>query len=219
MHGYYSIKRLIVARGGRNGVGMEADTQKREKTDDRRIAIAQAARDIIVEKGLEGLRTRDIAARVGINIATLHYHVPSKEALVALVAESLKAEFRAQDMSRPRAGKSGLELLRMEFEDALESWEQAPERLAVMAELTERARRDPAIAAIMRPMRMGWLAGLAEVFRKGVDDGSLRADIDPNAAARIYAGMVASWRISRPERDDVLSVFAEFERAFIGRQS
>ncbi len=193
---------------------MEPDIQKRETSDERRAAIAQAARDIIVEKGLEGLRTRDIAARVGINIATLHYHVPSKEALVALVAESLKAEFVAQDLSRPRAGKSGLELLRMEFEDALESIEEAPGRLAVMAELTERARRDPAIAAIMRPMRLGWLASLAEMFRKGADDGSLRADLDPDAAARIYAGMVSSWRITRPARSDVLAVFAEFERAF-----
>ncbi|WP_052715864.1 TetR/AcrR family transcriptional regulator [Devosia chinhatensis] len=197
---------------------MEQDSQKRESSDERRHAIADAARALIVEKGLEGLRMRDIAARVGINIATLHYHVPSKEALVALVAQRLKAEFVAQDMSHPREGKSGLDLLRMEFDDALESWEQAPERLAVMAELTERARRDPAIAAIIQPMRSGWLADLAGLFRKGAADGSLRADIDAYAAARIYAGMVASWRISRPDREDVRTVFAEFERAFIARQ-
>ncbi|MDB5535826.1 MAG: TetR/AcrR family transcriptional regulator, partial [Devosia sp.] len=50
---------------------------KRESGDDRKVAIALAARALIVEKGMEGLRTRDIADRVGINIATLHYHVPS----------------------------------------------------------------------------------------------------------------------------------------------
>ncbi len=198
---------------------MEQDSQKRESGDGRRAAIAAAARSLIVEKGLEGLRTRDIAARVGINIATLHYHVPSKEALISLVAQSLKDEFRAQDLSRPREGRTGLELLHIEFDDAMESLEKAPERLAVMAELTERARRDPAIAAIMRPMRSGWLAQLAEIFRKGAEDGSLRPDIDADAAARIYAGMVASWRISRPERPDILAVFAEFERAFASRQS
>ncbi len=196
---------------------MEQDSQKREKSDDRRAAIARAARDIIVEKGLEGLRTRDIAARVGINIATLHYHVPSKEALVALVAQSLKDEFREQDQRRSRVGKSGLDLLRMEFEDALETWEHSPERLAVMAELTERARRDPTIAAIMKPIRANWLAMLATIFEKGAADGSLRPDLDPIACARIYAGTVASWRISRPERRDIVAVFAEFERAFIAR--
>ena len=96
-------------------------TGKRESGDDRRLAIARAARQIIVEKGLEGLRTRDIAARVGINIATLHYHVPSKEALVALVAESLRHDFKAQALRHPRQGRSGLEQLRLEFDDFRET--------------------------------------------------------------------------------------------------
>ncbi|WP_297108391.1 TetR/AcrR family transcriptional regulator, partial [uncultured Devosia sp.] len=126
---------------------MRADCPKRESGDERRLAIARAARALIVERGLEGLRTRDIAARVGINIATLHYHVPSKEALVALVAHSLKEEFRDQGMRRSREGCTGLELLRMEIEDVIESLFEAPERLSIMAELIERSRRDPAIAA------------------------------------------------------------------------
>ena len=69
----------------------------RRDTDQRRLEIAAAARALIAERGFEGLRTRDIAERVGINIATLHYHVPSKEALVELVAQSLRDEFKATD--------------------------------------------------------------------------------------------------------------------------
>ena len=34
---------------------------RRAPTDDRRTAIAAAARSLIVENGVEGLRTRDIA--------------------------------------------------------------------------------------------------------------------------------------------------------------
>lgn len=199
------------------GSAMHSETQKRESGDERRTAIARAARDLIVEKGLEGLRTRDIAARVGINIATLHYHVPSKEALIALVAQSLKAEFRAQSLRHPREGKTGLDLLRMEFEDALDSQEQAPERLAVMALLAERAGRDPAIEAIMQPMRVHWHKMLAEIFAKGVADGTLRANIDPLAAASIFIAMVVGWRSSRPRRGEMLAVFSEFERAVVAQ--
>ena len=94
---------------------------KRESGDDRRQAIAAAARAIIVEKGLEGLRTRDIAERVGINIATLHYHVPTKEALIALVAESLRNDFRAQSLRRSRAGKTALQRLHIEFDEFRET--------------------------------------------------------------------------------------------------
>ncbi len=64
-------------------------------TADRRREIAAAARSLIAERGFEGLRTRDIAARVGINVATLHYHVPTKEALIGLVAQSLRDDFIA----------------------------------------------------------------------------------------------------------------------------
>jgi len=90
---------------------------RRAPSDDRRDAIARAARALIVEKGVEGLRTRDIAERVGINIATLHYHVPSKEALIELVAESLQTFFRGQSIMRPRAHLGALEKMDLEFVD------------------------------------------------------------------------------------------------------
>src|SRR4029079_7656142 len=82
---------------------------RRAPTDDRRAAIAKAARELIVEKGVEGLRTRDVAERVGINVATMHYHVPTKEALFELVAESLQLFFREQSIMRPRAHLSAHE--------------------------------------------------------------------------------------------------------------
>lgn len=193
---------------------MRVDCAKRESGDDRRLAIARAARTIIVEKGLEGLRTRDIAERVGINIATLHYHVPTKEALVALVAHSLKDEFREQGLRRPRDGRSGLELLRMEIEDVIESMIEAPDRLSIMAELIERSRRDPSIAAIIQPMVGYWRSQLAEIFALGAGDGSLRANLDPEAAAHIFLGTVAGWRAAHPRRVEIEAVFAELVRSF-----
>src|ERR1700750_2240643 len=84
-------------------------------TEDRRAEIARAARALIVEKGVEGLRTRDIAERVGINIATLHYHVPSKEALIELVADSLRDAFIQQTIDRPRDHLSAAERMELEF--------------------------------------------------------------------------------------------------------
>src|SRR5690554_2908350 len=120
-----------------------SDATKRESADDRRKAIAAATRALIVEKGFEGLRTRDIAERVGINIATLHYHVPSKAALIDLVCETMKEEFRAQSELRPRKHLPAAEQLDHEFYDFWEIFVDKKELMAVMSELTERARRDP----------------------------------------------------------------------------
>ena len=49
---------------------------------ERQEALVQAAYDLLAERGFEGLRTRDIAAKVGVNIATLHYYFPTKEKLI-----------------------------------------------------------------------------------------------------------------------------------------
>ena len=192
----------------------ELPTHRRESGDDRRLAIAAAARDIIVEKGLEGLRTRDIAARVGINVATLHYHVPSKEALVALVAESIRNAFKDQAHRRSRAGKTALQLLRMEFEDYAETLTETPELIVVIAELAERARRDNEIAAIMSPIGAFWRHQFVEILHLGVSDGSFRSDIDPTAGALIITGALSDYGRLRGSFSSMPNLFAELERAF-----
>ena len=189
---------------------------KRESGDERRVAVASAARQIIVEKGLEGLRTRDIAARVGINIATLHYHVPTKEALVALVAESIRHDFRTQAMRHPRVGKTGLEQLHMEFDDFRETTREMPELIIILTELVERARRDATVAEIVLPMHRFWRGQFVDIFRLGVADGSFRPDLDPEAGAMIATGALSDcWRRPDTSPSMIEQALAELERAFI----
>ena len=194
---------------------MNSDVQKRETGEGRRAAIAVAARQIIAEKGLEGLRTRDIAARVGINIATLHYHVPSKEALVGLVAESIREQFRAQAERHPRESKTALELLRLEFSDFAETMNDSPDLIVIMAELTERARRDAAISAIMAPMGNFWRGQMAEILALGVKDGSFRPDIDPASGALLITGSLSELARTHGKFGSPAQLFAEIERAFV----
>ncbi|KRA97748.1 hypothetical protein ASD83_11680 [Devosia sp. Root685] len=186
---------------------------KRESGDERRIAIARAARALIIEKGLEGLRTRDIAERVGINIATLHYHVPTKEALVALVAATLRTDFKSQALRHPRRDLPGLAQLRIEFDEFRETVAEMPEVIGVLSELVDRARRDASIADIILPMQSFWTGQFAEIFRIGIADGSFRPDIDPDAAAiMVTASLSDCWRPHR--RASLELVIAELERAF-----
>ena len=189
------------------------ESQKRESTGDRRAAIALAARQLIVEKGVEGLRTRDIAERVGINIATLHYHVPTKEALISLVAETMKDEFRVQSIVRPRAHLSAVERLEHEFYDFEEMFTQQPEIIAVMGELNERSRRDPAVNAAMAPLRGHWHAMVAEILADGRKEGSFRADLDPGPAATIFIGaLLAFCRAGDLSNDTYTRLCAELRR-------
>lgn len=185
-----------------------------DRTTPRRTEIAMAARSLIAERGFEGLRTRDIAERVGINIATLHYHVPTKESLIELVAQSLRDDFIAQSEARPRAGLSPLQKIRLEFDDFRDTLVNNPELFVVLAELRARARRDEKVAAAIRPMTVYWHRQWSEALSAGRDDGSLRPDLDPAAAATIVIGaLIASQRLSDDQIDHFDSVAAELERA------
>src|SRR5207244_9983016 len=63
--------------------------------EDRRQALVKAAFNQIAERGFEGLRTREVAAEVGVNIATLHYYFPTKESLIRGVVELSMQRFRS----------------------------------------------------------------------------------------------------------------------------
>src|ERR1700737_5199374 len=62
---------------------------------ERQEALVQAAYGLLAERGFEGLRTRDVAAKVGVNIATLHYYYPTKEKLIRAVLGYAMERFRS----------------------------------------------------------------------------------------------------------------------------
>ncbi len=187
---------------------------KRGTGDDRRAAIAQAARSLIVEKGVEGLRTRDIADRVGINIATLHYHVPSKEALIELVADSLVDIFKGQTIARPRAHLSARERMDLEFVDFREIALEKPEVMLVFSELIERGRRDERIAAAILPMKRRWKQIIADLLSEGVSEGVYRPDLDPQAFAKIMmASFIGFCRNPSNDAAAFDGLIAELQRA------
>ncbi|MEO7221379.1 MAG: TetR/AcrR family transcriptional regulator [Devosia sp.] len=188
--------------------------RRRLPNDDRRAAIAKAARELIVEKGVEGLRTRDIAERVGINVATLHYHVPSKEALIELVAESLQLFFRSQSLARPRAHLTAQQRMDLEFVDFREVALERPEIMLVFSELMERARRDERIAEAILPLKKKWRQMLVDLLSEGVSEGAYRHDLDPDAFATILMStMIGFCRNRQKESGAYERLVAEIKRS------
>lgn len=188
----------------------------RECTSDRRHAIAMAARDLIIEKGFEGLRTRDIADRVGINVATLHYHVPSKEALIALVAETIRHQFADQSRRHPPGDHSGLRELLFELADFRETLIESPGLVVVFSELLDRARRSGTTTDPVTSMNAYWFNQMRDILQKGAADGSLRPGLDPVGGAHMITGALADfWRRHASNLSAYDRLAAEIERAFI----
>jgi AcrR family transcriptional regulator len=150
-----------------------------EGTPNRRQALVAAAFKRIAESGFEGLRTRDVAADAGVNVATLHYYFPTKEALIRGVVGHAMLRF---SRSMPSQG-SAAEQLRWHLAFLHRLVSEDTELFAVMAELILRAPRDPVIGAILRDTDEPWHRKVSDLLRRGVDEGCLSPDLDPDEAA------------------------------------
>src|SRR2546428_10346962 len=62
---------------------------------ERQEELVAAAYGLVATRGFEGLRTRDVAGAVGLNVATLHYYYPTKEALIRGVVGHAMGRFRS----------------------------------------------------------------------------------------------------------------------------
>ncbi len=63
------------------------------ETADTREKILKAARQVFVEKGIDGARMQEIADLAGVNKALLHYYYSSKENLYQEIIESIFSQF------------------------------------------------------------------------------------------------------------------------------
>ncbi len=135
----------------------------------------------IAEAGFEGLRTRDVAGEVGVNIATLHYYFPTKEALIRGVVGHAMGRFRTAFEPGTRPG----EQLAAQFKGIRRLAALEPELFVVMGELALRSGRDPAIAAIFSETIQAWHDILVVLVRHAQNDGFVDAKLNPDVTASL----------------------------------
>jgi AcrR family transcriptional regulator len=155
--------------------------------DDRRQALVRAAFNEIAERGFEGLRTREVAAEVGLNVATLHYYFPTKEALIQGVVELAMDRFR----STLTPHGSPVEQLRSHLLAVRRLLRDDPSLGAVMAELALRSARDPGLAGVMEQTTGYWHRTVRGLVRNAVRDG-LAPDLDSDDVAAIVLATLTS---------------------------
>ena len=159
---------------------------------DRRKSLLQAAFDVIALSGFEGLRTRAVAQRAGVNIATLHYYFPTKQALIEGLAQFLSGIFASLHAPSPAStGRPALDHLRQEFIDARFYHEQYPELEVVLQELSLRANRDPAVRSALASLVSSWRGWVESFVTEGVADGTFRQDLDLQATIPMLMAVFA----------------------------
>jgi AcrR family transcriptional regulator len=162
-----------------------ASRRARSSTSARRDDLVQIARRLIASDGLEGLRTRHVAEQAGIDTGTLHYHFPSKEALIQGVVESLVADFARNLAVQTDSSGGALDDLRREFLDAALRITAPSDQIRVLCELRVRSYRDPAIADMLARVDRQWNASLASSIARAQQDGLVRRDLEADVVASV----------------------------------
>jgi AcrR family transcriptional regulator len=153
----------------------------RPRSPEAHAAILRAALELALEGGLRGLSMEAIAARAGVGKATIYRRWKTKEALFAEALHTIALNPEAPDTGSVRgdfAAASGAAIERM-----------TPDAFRIIPRLLADAAGDPELlealqAALLRPRQ----AIVADILRRGVERGELRADLDVELAAEILIG-------------------------------
>jgi AcrR family transcriptional regulator len=158
--------------------------------------LVLAAFHQLAERGFEGLRTRDVAAEAGVNIATLHYYFPTKEALITAVLEHVMTRFRST--LEPHGSPD--DQLRNHLRAVRRLLLEEPQVGVVMGELALRSARDESMAAIMRDNNSGWLTTVRALLRRAVRAGHLRPEVDSDDVAALVVATLTSMTLPTTAR-------------------
>jgi AcrR family transcriptional regulator len=160
----------------------------------RRETILEAATEVFAASGYRAGKVSDVAARIGVTEPVVFQNFGSKSALFAAVLERLAGDVRASldDLADhhdsvagllahivspgpgPSAGPPGARSHRTLFADAA--------ALVADPEAGEAAVRVARVVA----------AHLADLVRRGQGDGSVRGDVNPEAAAWLLLSVLAT---------------------------
>jgi AcrR family transcriptional regulator len=157
--------------------------QRRSETEQRLLA---AAMTLIAERGSRAVSLAEVGRLAGYSSGIVSHHFGGKRQLLAAVVEHAQHFF-----DLPVTGSCGLDQLSLLMSTYLSTFrERAPAPQAFLLLWSEAVASDPVLAPMFTE-RDAWFRGLlAGYVRSGIDDGSIRADADPEAVAVSVLGLL-----------------------------
>jgi len=187
---------------------MSSERRGRPRSEATRIAILAAARDLVVERGYDGLTVTGIAERAGAGVQTIYRWWPDK---AAIVTECVLDNLVVIDLITAHDSGDASADLRYWLRESYERLSAQP-AAALFRALAVAASKDADIAERLdqqlgAPLRVA----LEELVARGVESGQFRSDISVDAAADVMVGTmmnsIITRRASSPTRaDDVANL-------------
>jgi AcrR family transcriptional regulator len=163
-----------------------AATSARSRHDAESL-IAVAAR-VFTERGYDGTSMGDLAAAAGLSKSSLYHHITSKEQLLRLALEKAVRPLFA--VTEEPGAVTGRAIERLEYVVRREVEVLSDQLPYVTLLLRVRGNTNTERWALQR--RREFDRFVAELVARAVEEGDVRADVDPDLVTRLLFGMVNS---------------------------
>jgi AcrR family transcriptional regulator len=186
-----------------------AERKKREK-EERRNLILDVAKELILDRGVPAISMQDIADEAELSKATIYLYFQSKEAILSEILETSVDAFIQYTEARLESAADGLCSIRILWESYLGFFVESPDIFIFTGIKNYISPVFPTSAekSDIEPAQPEWKIRrlISKVLKRGCDDGTLEASIDPDKIARIVM-MIANViidnvaRLPREQRD------------------
>jgi TetR/AcrR family transcriptional regulator, repressor for uid operon len=142
---------------------------------DRRLEILDAAQRCFVRSGFHQASMQEICAEAGMSPGNLYRYFPSKEAIIAAIAERDRAQAAADFAAVDKAPDffTGIAALGRTY-----LIERSDEEMALCLEIMAEARRNPEVGRIYQEIDREVQSGLVAVLRNAAERGEIPRALD-----------------------------------------
>ncbi|MCX4671489.1 TetR family transcriptional regulator C-terminal domain-containing protein [Streptomyces sp. NBC_01381] len=159
---------------------------KRERTavpeGGRPLQIVRETVRLVAERGFHAVRVADIAEACATSTAAIHYHFPGRDDLLEAAVRWCMDEDTARRAARVADAADAADELRQLIELQIPRTPQQRWQWSVWLDLWAEAARSTAVGRLHADYYRQWRATVADVIRRGVDQGVFRL-ADPHSAA------------------------------------
>ncbi|MEU3737326.1 TetR/AcrR family transcriptional regulator [Streptomyces sp. NPDC032198] len=169
------------------GTQSVAPPARRERTPaapegGRPLQIVRETVRLVAERGFHAVRVADIAEACATSTAAIHYHFPGRDDLLEAAVRWCMDEDTARRAARIADAADAADELRQLIELQIPRTPQQRWQWSVWLDLWAEAARSTAVGRLHAEYYRQWRATVADVVRRGVDQGVFRL-VDPQSAA------------------------------------
>ena len=164
---------------------------------DRRSAILDAAIKVIARRGVRGLRVEQVAAEAGVAVSLIYYYFDNRNGLVRATLEHANERAATAVRGTGSASVTGRAKVEASLLAELDGGDHVRDTSVVWGEVLASAVFEPDLRDQLREASTTWSELVAGAIAEGVEDGSIRGDVDAQACAErltaLVDGLSARW--------------------------